>query len=100
MDEHAEQEQQTGSLTELQRQSQQGAPGRGAIALGALALGRCRFLRGDRVDMGRLAQDLGVNRATLYRWVGPVARRPGGFVTVVLSNARCRIVRTPGRHHR
>jgi AcrR family transcriptional regulator len=70
MDVHAEQEQDRGTRTELQRQLRQGAPGRRAIALDALALGRRRFLHGDRVDMGRLAQDLGVNRATLYRWVG------------------------------
>lgn len=70
MDEHAEQEQHADTRTELQRQLQQGAPGRRAIALDALALGRRRFLHGERVDMGRLAQDLGVNRATLYRWVG------------------------------
>ena len=56
--------------TELQRQLRQGAPGRRAVALDALALGKRRFLQGERVDMGRLAQDLGVNRATLYRWVG------------------------------
>ncbi|WP_051026927.1 QsdR family transcriptional regulator [Nocardia higoensis] len=30
---------------------------------------RC-FLRGERVDVGRLAAELGVNRVTLYRWVG------------------------------
>jgi len=56
--------------TVLQRQLRHGVPGRRAIALDAFALGKRRFLRGERVDMGRLAEDLGVNRATLYRWVG------------------------------
>lgn len=56
--------------TVLQRQLRLGAPERRAMALDAFALGKRRFLRGERVDMGRLASDLGVNRATLYRWVG------------------------------
>src|SRR6185503_15545251 len=36
----------------------------------AFALAREKFLAGDRVDMGALATELGINRATLYRWVG------------------------------
>jgi len=39
-------------------------------ALDAFRRARRAFLNGQRVDMGRLSQDLGVNRATLYRWVG------------------------------
>lgn len=38
--------------------------------LDVLAAGRRHFLRGDRVDMGDLAAELGISRATLYRWVG------------------------------
>jgi AcrR family transcriptional regulator len=38
--------------------------------LDAFSLARRTFLAGQRVDMGVLARDLGVNRATLYRWVG------------------------------
>src|SRR5258708_13510475 len=56
--------------TLLQRQLQQGAPARRATALDAFTLARRRFLRGERVDMGGLSTGLGVNRATLYRWVG------------------------------
>lgn len=36
----------------------------------ALAAARGHFEAGRRVEMGGLADDLGVNRATLYRWVG------------------------------
>jgi AcrR family transcriptional regulator len=36
----------------------------------AQRLARRRFLAAERVDMGALAQELGVNRVTLYRWVG------------------------------
>jgi AcrR family transcriptional regulator len=46
-----------------------GTPGR-APALEAFSRARRTFLAGQRVDMGCLARDLGVNRATLYRWVG------------------------------
>jgi AcrR family transcriptional regulator len=36
----------------------------------ALRLGRRTFLAGQRIDMSALAEDLGVNRVTLYRWIG------------------------------
>jgi AcrR family transcriptional regulator len=38
--------------------------------LDAFRLARRRFLAGQRVDMSALAAELGVNRVTLYRWVG------------------------------
>jgi AcrR family transcriptional regulator len=56
--------------TVLQRQLRAGAPARRATALDAFALAKRRFLVGERVDMGSLSQELGVNRVTLYRWVG------------------------------
>jgi hypothetical protein len=39
-------------------------------ALRAFHLARDRFLAGDRIDMGQLAVDLGVDRTSLFRWVG------------------------------
>jgi AcrR family transcriptional regulator len=36
----------------------------------ALALARRRFLAGQRIDMSAVAEELGVNRVTLYRWFG------------------------------
>ncbi len=36
----------------------------------ALHVARRHFLRGERVDMNELARELGIGRATLYRWVG------------------------------
>jgi AcrR family transcriptional regulator len=36
----------------------------------ALRLGRRKFLAPERIDMGVLADELGVNRVTLYRWFG------------------------------
>jgi AcrR family transcriptional regulator len=36
----------------------------------AFALAKRRFLGSERVDMSAMAAELGVNRVTLYRWVG------------------------------
>jgi AcrR family transcriptional regulator len=38
--------------------------------LEAFHLARRWFLTGKRIEMGELATELGVNRATLFRWVG------------------------------
>jgi AcrR family transcriptional regulator len=47
------------------------AAGRGSAGpLDALVAARRRFLRGERLDMQEIAAELGINRATLYRWVG------------------------------
>lgn len=43
---------------------------RRAAPADAFALARAKFLAGERLDMQALAAELGVNRATLYRWVG------------------------------
>src|SRR3989442_15659453 len=39
-------------------------------ALDALAAARRRFLRGERVEMQALADELQISRVTLHRWVG------------------------------
>ncbi len=39
-------------------------------AVEAFRHARRLFLKGLRIDMGAIAADLGVNRVTLYRWVG------------------------------
>jgi AcrR family transcriptional regulator len=51
----------------------------------ALRLGRRRFLAGDHIDMSGLADELGVNRVTLYRWFGS---RDQFLVEVIWSLAR------------
>jgi AcrR family transcriptional regulator len=48
-----------------------------ATPLDALRRARQRWLAGERLDMGALAQDLGVSRATLYTWVGSKERLLG-----------------------
>src|SRR5215471_842031 len=45
--------------------------------LDALGLARKRWLAGERLDMGALAEELGISRATLYTWVGSKDRLLG-----------------------
>ncbi len=60
----------SGTATALQRQlSGDGDPPR-PTPLDAFELAKRRFLAGERLDMQTLAGELGVNRVTLYRWVG------------------------------
>ena len=51
----------------------------------AFRLARRRFLAPERIDMSALSAELGVNRVTLYRWVGSRDRL---LVEVVWSLAR------------
>src|SRR2546423_6458309 len=51
----------------------------------ALRIARRRFLAAERVDMSALADELGVNRVTLYRWFGS---RDGLLVEAIWSLAR------------
>ncbi|MFI0352129.1 QsdR family transcriptional regulator [Actinomadura sp. 9N407] len=44
--------------------------GRAAGPAAAVAAATAHYLRGEPIDMSALAAELGVGRATLYRWVG------------------------------
>ncbi|HEX6391509.1 MAG TPA: QsdR family transcriptional regulator [Solirubrobacteraceae bacterium] len=55
--------------TPLSRQLADGTPAR-PVALDAFKLARRKFMAGERIEMTRLAQELGVSRVTLNRWVG------------------------------
>ncbi len=48
--------------------------------LDALERARRHWLAGDRIDMGALARELGVSRATLYSWVGSKERLLGEVI--------------------
>ena len=48
--------------------------------LDALEAARRHWLAGDRIDMGALAKELGVSRATLYSWVGSKERLLGEVI--------------------
>ena len=56
--------------TRLQRQLQSPADFARPTPLDAFQLARRKFLSAERVDMSAIADELGVNRVTLYRWVG------------------------------
>jgi len=56
--------------TKLQRQLADDNGGGRPTAIDAFKLARRWFLAGRRIDMSALADALGVNRVTLYRWVG------------------------------
>ena len=53
-------------LSQYLHQEQAAKPG----PLDAFRLARRAFIAGERIDMGALAAELGVDRATLFRWVG------------------------------
>jgi AcrR family transcriptional regulator len=55
--------------TALQQALRHGA-GRRPGVLDAFAVARRRFAAGERIEMQGVAEELGVNRVTLYRWVG------------------------------
>jgi AcrR family transcriptional regulator len=66
----------TGS-TALERALRGDGARRRPTPLDALRLARRRWLGGERLDMGGLARDLGISRATLYSWVGSRERLIG-----------------------
>jgi AcrR family transcriptional regulator len=71
--------------TKLQRDLAGAAERRRPTPLDAFRLARRKFLSAERIDMSALADELGVNRVTLYRWVGS---REQLLVEVVWSLAR------------
>jgi len=74
------------AMTSLQRaiESERPPP---ATPLDALRLAREQWLGTGRLDMGRLAAELGVSRATLYRWVGTKEQLLGEVLWTFAQNA-------------
>src|SRR3954467_4056832 len=58
------------SGTKLQIQLASAGDFRRPTPLDAFRLAKRKFLSAERIDMSALADELGVNRVTLYRWVG------------------------------
>jgi AcrR family transcriptional regulator len=58
------------SATLLQQQLAAGGVKPKITALDVFELARARFMAGERIEMGALAEELGLNRVTIYRWVG------------------------------
>jgi len=64
----------------------------------AFRLARRSFLAGERLDMQRLAADLGVNRVTLYRWVGNRAQLLGEVAWKLAERTVDRALERTGGH--
>lgn len=56
--------------TRLARELAEGGAKAKATPLDAFQLAKKKWLAGERIDIGALAKELGVGRATLFRWVG------------------------------
>lgn len=54
-------------------------------ALDALALATQKWLAGERLDIGKLADELGVGRATVFRWVGSKEQLYGEVISAAFS---------------
>jgi AcrR family transcriptional regulator len=80
--------------TRLQRALATEAEPRRSTPLDAFLLARRKFLAAERIDMSALAEELGVNRVTLYRWVGS---REQLLVEVVWSLASRTLEKVRGR---
>lgn len=59
-----------GTLAVPTRLSRRLADGAHPDALRAFAKARAAFIAGTKIDMGGLAAELGVDRTSLFRWVG------------------------------
>ena len=70
----------------------QGNGARRPTPVDALDLARRHWLKGERLDMGALARELGISRGTLYTWVGGKERLIGevlwSFAEAGLQQAR------------
>lgn len=56
--------------TRLSRELRRAEPSRRATPRDAFELAMRKWVKGERVEIGALAAELGVNRATVFRWVG------------------------------
>ncbi len=77
------------SLATLSRMASTTAPGqtfRRPTPDDALRLAREQFLAGERVEMGALAEQLGVNRTTLYRWLGEREQLLGTLISSLIDD--------------
>jgi AcrR family transcriptional regulator len=56
-------------------------PKRRVTPLDALDLATQKWVRGERLDIGQLASELGIARATMFRWVGSREQLYGAVLT-------------------
>ncbi len=65
---------------------------RRATPLDAFKLARKRWLAGERLDVGKIAQELGVARATVFRWVGTRENLYGEICSALFAKELARAV--------
>lgn len=58
-----------------------------------LALARRRFVKGERVDIQGLADELQVSRATAYRWAGNAELLVGEVIASIVEDTFARLLR-------
>lgn len=58
-----------------------------------LAAGRRCFMRGERLDINALAQELGISRATAYRWAGNLEELTGVVIASLAAGTFHRALR-------
>jgi AcrR family transcriptional regulator len=58
-----------------------------ATPLDVFQLARKKWLAGERLDIGKLAEELGVGRATVFRWVGSREQLYGEVISSLFANA-------------
>lgn len=63
-----------------------------ATAADLLALARQRFVRGDPIDIPGLADELGVSRATAYRWAGNNEQLIGEIIASLVDDTFTRVL--------
>jgi AcrR family transcriptional regulator len=68
-------------------------PKRRPTPLDAFALARRKWSRGERLDIGQIASELGVGRATLFRWVGSREQLYGEILSSAYARIRARLRR-------
>src|SRR5687767_9220517 len=54
-------------------------------ALDAFECAKAKWLAGERLDIGKLAEELGVGRATVFRWVGSKEQLYGEVISAAFA---------------
>ena len=73
--------------TPLARMLTAPAPAQRVTALDAFALAKQKWVAGERLDIGKLADELGVGRATVFRWVGSKEQLYGEVISEAFAQS-------------
>jgi AcrR family transcriptional regulator len=79
-------------LTPLARTLKQ-RPAKRPSPIDAFVLARRKWVRGERLDIGQIANELGVGRATVFRWVGTREQLYGEILSAAYAYTRARLRR-------